>query len=56
MATFLSSIGSFFTQCVTWMGDLLTTISETPALAVVVFGMVITGFVVGLLGRLIRVG
>ena len=56
MSTFLGSIGTFFTQAIAWMGEALTTITENPALTVVVFGMLISGFIVSLLTRLIRVG
>lgn len=54
MADFLTTIGTFFTQSVTWMGDILDVIVENPALTVLVIAMPIVGFAVGLLGRLIR--
>ena len=54
MADFLSQVGTFFTQSVTWMGDVLTEVTSTPALLVLVIAMPIVGFAVGLLGRLIR--
>lgn len=54
MEAFLSNIGVFFTQSVTWLGDVLTTVTENPALTVMVLAMPIVGFAVGLLGRLIR--
>lgn len=54
MATFLGDVGTFFTQAVTWMGDVLTEVTSTPALLVLVLAMPIVGFAVGLLGRLIR--
>lgn len=54
MADFLSQIGTFFTQSVTWMGDVLTEVTSTPALLVMVLAMPICGFAVGLLSRLIR--
>lgn len=54
MADFLSQVGTFFTQSVTWMGDVLTEVTNTPALLVLVIAMPIVGFAVGLLGRLIR--
>lgn len=54
MATFLGDVGTFFTQSVTWMGDVLTEVTSTPALLVMVLAMPIVGFAVGLLGRLIR--
>ena len=55
MAAFLSTIGVFFSQCITWLGTCLTTITDSPALTVLCRAMPRCGFVVGLLGRLIRV-
>lgn len=54
MSTFLTDIGTFFTQSVTWLGDILDVVVENPALTVMVLAMPIVGFAVGLLGRLIR--
>lgn len=54
MSTFLGNIGTFFTQSITWLGEVLTTITNNPALTVVVLAMPICGFAVGLLSRLIR--
>lgn len=54
MSAFLTTIGEFFTQSISWMGDVMTEVVETPALTVLVLAMPIVGFAVGLLGRLIR--
>lgn len=54
MTAFLTEIGTFFTQAVTWMGDVLDVIVENPALLVLVIAMPVVGFAVGLLSRLIR--
>ena len=54
MTTFLGTIGEFFTQSITWLGDVLDVIVQNPALTVLVIAMPIVGFAVGLLGRLIR--
>ena len=54
MSGFLTTIGEFFTQSITWMGDVLDVVVENPALTVMVIAMPIVGFAVGLLGRLIR--
>ena len=54
MTAFLSTIGEFFTQSVTWMGNILDVVVENPALTIMVIAMPIVGFAVGLLGRLIR--
>lgn len=54
MTEFLGNIGTFFTQAVTWLGDVLDVVTADPALTVMVLAMPICGFAVGLLGRLIR--
>lgn len=54
MSDFLTNIGLFFTQSMTWAGDVLGTITASPALTVMCLGMPIVGFAVGLLSRLFR--
>lgn len=54
MSAFLTEIGTFFTQSVTWLGDVLDVITGNPALLVLCIAMPIVGFAVGLLSRLIR--
>ena len=54
MSAFLTEVGTFFTQAITWMGNVLDTVTENPALLVLVIAMPICGFAVGLLSRLIR--
>lgn len=54
MESFLTTIGTFFTQSVTWLGDVLDTVVASPALTVMVLAMPIVGFAVGLFGRIIR--
>lgn len=54
MSAFLTDIGTFFTQAITWMGEVLDTVVENPALLVLVIAMPVCGFAVGLLKRLIR--
>ena len=54
MSAFLNEIGTFFTQSVTWLGDVLDVVTGNPALTVMVLAMPIVGFAVGLLSRLIR--
>lgn len=54
MTDFLTNIGTFFTQSITWLGNVLDVVTENPALTIMVLGMPIVGFAVGLLGRLIR--
>lgn len=55
MSTFLGNIGTFFTQSMTWMGDVLDKVIENPALTVLVLAMPICGFAVGLLRRIINI-
>lgn len=54
MTDFLTQIGTFFTQSITWLGDVLDTVTASPALLVMVIAMPVVGFAVGLLSRLIR--
>lgn len=54
MSSILTDIGTFFTQAVTWMGDVLDVIVGNPILLVMVVAMPVVGFAVGLLSRLIR--
>ena len=54
MSAFLTEIGTFFTQSVSWLSTVLDTITSSPALMVLVIAMPVVGFAVGLLGRLIR--
>ena len=52
MSEFLTTIGTFFTQCITWLGDVLDVVIANPALTVLVLAMPIVGFAVGLFQRL----
>ena len=54
MAAVLTSIGTFFTQSITWLGEVLEVVSSNPLLLIMVIAMPVCGFAVGLLGRLIR--
>lgn len=54
MSAMLTDIGAFFTQSVTWLGTVLTTITGNPALLILCIAMPVIGFSVGLLNRLIR--
>lgn len=54
MTAFLGNIGTFFTQAIDWMGEVLSTVSASPELTVMVLAMPICGFAVGLLSRLVR--
>lgn len=54
MSTILAEITTFFTQAVTWMGDIFDVIISNPILMLGV-AMTVCGFVVGLVRRLISV-
>lgn len=54
MSALLTDIGTFSTQSVTWLGNILTTITGNPALLILCIAMPVIGFSVGLLNRLIR--
>lgn len=52
-STGLEAVSTIFTQIMTWMGDLVTTIVQTPLLLIPV-GVFLAGAVIGLAYRLIR--
>lgn len=54
MTTFLTDIGTFFTQAISWLSSVLSTVVSTPALLVLVIAMPVIGFSVALLRRLIH--
>lgn len=54
METLLSGIGAFFSKAISWLGQVLTTVTGNPALLILVIAMPVIGFAVGLLARLIR--
>lgn len=54
MQAFLTNIGVFFTQAITWLGEVLEVVVANPALLILVIAMPVCGFAVGLLSRLIR--
>lgn len=54
MTAFLDNIGMFFSESITWLGNVLDVVTENPALLVMVIAMPVVGFAVGLLSRLIR--
>ena len=50
--TGLEALGTIFSQIMTWMGDLVTTIANKPILLIPV-GIFVVGAVIGLASRLI---
>lgn len=51
-ATGLEALGTIFTQVMTWVGSLVSTIASQPLLLLPV-GIFVVGAVIGLAGRLI---
>lgn len=43
METLLTSVGAFFTQSVTWLGNILDTVVASPALLIMVIAMPVVG-------------
>lgn len=43
MTAILTSIGEFFTQSITWLGDVLDVVTESPVLLIMVIAMPICG-------------
>lgn len=54
LSTLLSSIGTVFTQVMSWAGTVGTTITETPLLLLACVGIPLCGIGVGMFGRLIH--
>lgn len=54
LESFLTDVGTFFTKSIEWLGQVLDTVTDNPALMVMVLAIPICGFAVGLLSRLIR--
>lgn len=53
-ATILANIGTFFTQLISWFGDLAETIVSNPILFIFLVAVPVVGIVVGLILRLVR--
>lgn len=54
MTAFLTNIGTFFTQSFEWLSKVLDTVTNSPALTVLVLAMPIVGFAIGIFNRLVR--
>lgn len=54
MESILASVSQVFTAAIGWMGEVLTTVTSSPALLLMVICVPLVGLGVGLLGRLIR--
>lgn len=53
LSTFLTNVGTFFTSALSWMGDLLDSVTSSPALLVLVLAIPIAGVAFGYVRRLI---
>lgn len=54
LATVLGYVGTFLTEALSWIGEVMTVVSGNPLLFTVVFGIPIAGVAIGYLKRLIR--
>lgn len=54
MSAFLTELGTFFTQSITWVGEIIEVVVANPALLIMTVGVSIVGFAFGLTRRLIR--
>lgn len=54
LEVFLSNVGSIITAMVTWMGNILTFITDNPILYVGIIGILFVSFTVGIVLRLFR--
>lgn len=55
MTTVLESLTTFASWVWTQLGTLMTTVQANPILFIVIFGLSLCGFVIGILKRLIRI-
>ena len=54
LEVFLSNVGSIITAMVTWMGNIVTFITDNPILYVGIIGILFVSFTVGIVLRLFR--
>lgn len=54
MTAILEGVGAFFSEAITWLGDVCSTIVSEPLLLIMVLGVTLTGFAVGLTRRLFK--
>lgn len=53
MSELLSSVGAVFTQCVTWVGTVASTIAAQPILLLSCVGVPLCGIGIGMFKRLL---
>lgn len=56
LAAILGHVGTFLTEAISWMGEVMTYVSSNPLLFIMCFGIPIAGVSIGYLNRLIRLG
>lgn len=54
LETAVTGVGTFFSSALTWMGDVISMISEQPLLFLMVVCLPVAGYAIGGLRRLIR--
>lgn len=54
VASLLADVGSVFTQCMTWVGTVTSTVTGSPLLLLSCVGVPLCGIGVGMFGRLIH--
>ena len=54
LATIVSVIGSVFSHCMEWVGEVSTTVVNSPILLLACVGVPLCGLGVGMFGRLIH--
>lgn len=54
VASVAQDVGVFLTEAISWLGDVLDTVMNNPALFIMVICMPVGGFAIGALRRLIR--
>jgi len=54
LSTILTDIGTFFTQAISWLGQVLDVVVSNPVLLIMVVAMPVAGVAIGYLSRLIR--
>lgn len=54
MASILTDVGTFFTQAITWMGDVVEFVVSNPMTLLLVIALPVSGYAIGAVKRLIR--
>lgn len=54
VASVSTDVGSFLTEAVSWIGEVIAVVTSNPVLFIMVVAMPVAGFGIGALRRLIR--